>query len=308
MPRKPIDAARILKKFGLSSADLLGEGGESSVYALDAGRILRLPRARPFTLAGREHLKAFLEGIAGHLPFATPLIQEIGPDADYTIETRLQGRSMAQFLRTAGDDARDHAFRNYVTALEALRVIEYPDHPYGHLLSEEPVTGDTWRDFIHDSLAKFRTAHRLTIARDIGDPYKLFDKAADMIAHLPERPPRALVHGDYFPGNVLLGEGLTVSGVIDFGPFTVVGDPVLDLAVSYITLELIEECTADDARFVRELAIERHGPDILPALRFYRAYLAFSMADPANAKPPYPRLYGWSIAMLKLLSEDRLPA
>ena len=74
-----------------------------------------------------------------------------------------------------------------------------------------------------------------------------------------------------------------------------------------VTLEMIEECTADDARFVRQLIVERHGEDVAPALRFYRAYLAFSMADPDNAASPYPKLYGWSIAMLKLLAADRLP-
>jgi hypothetical protein len=31
------------------------------------------------------------------------------------------------------------------------------------------------------------------------------------------------------------------------------------------------------------------------------------MADPANAEAPYPKLYGWAIAMLKLLAADRLP-
>jgi aminoglycoside phosphotransferase (APT) family kinase protein len=106
---------------------------------------------------------------------------------------------------------------------------------------------------------------------------------------------------------VLLGPDLSVAAVIDFGPFTVVGDPVLDLAVSYLTLELIAECSADDARFVRQLVLEQHGEEIAPALRFYRAYLAFSMADPANTAPPYPGLYGWAVAMLKLLGEDRLP-
>ena len=30
---------------------------------------------------------------------------------------------------------------------------------------------------------------------------------------------------------------------------------------------------------------------IAPALRFYRAYFAFAMADPAIAAPPYPGLY-----------------
>lgn len=303
-----IETATILEEFGLTGANLLGEGGESVVYSLGEHHILRLPKSRRFDPGSRLRLKAFLAGIAGRLPFDTPRIEEIGPDEAYTIETRVPGRSMAEFLRTAGDDPRDHAFRNYVATIDAFRSIEYPSRPYGHMLAASPITADNWRTFAHDSLASFRTAHRVAIARDVGDPYRLFDKAADMIAQLPEHPPKALVHGDYFPGNVLLGDGLTVSGVIDFGPFTVVGDPVLDLAVAYLTLELIEPCTADDARFVRELIIERHGEEIVPALRFYRAYLAFSMADPANAAPPYPRLYDWSVAMLKLLQEDRLPA
>jgi aminoglycoside phosphotransferase (APT) family kinase protein len=147
----------------------------------------------------------------------------------------------------------------------------------------------------------------VAIAREIGDPYRLFDKAVDLMQALPDHPAKVLVHGDYFPGNVLIDDHLEVAGVIDFGAFTVCGDAQLDLAVAYQTLELIDECTADDARFVRDLIIERHGEETMPALRFYRAWLAFSMADPANTRAPYPRLYGWSAAMLKLLAEDRLP-
>jgi hypothetical protein len=83
---------------------------------------------------------------------------------------------------------------------------------------------------------------------------------------------------------------------------------MLDLAVACLTLEQIEECTTDEARYVRGLMVERHGEAILPAFTFYRAYLAFSMADPALAGPPYPRLFGWAIAMLKLLAAGRMPA
>ncbi len=100
------------------------------------------------------------------------------------------------------------------------------------------------------------------------------------------------MHGDYFPGNVLLDDKLNVSAVLDFGTFTTCGDPTLDLAVSYLTLELIEECTADDARFVRDLIIERHGEEIMPALRFYRAYLAFSMATRRTRRRPTPSFMG----------------
>lgn len=300
--------ARILEDFRLGPSDLLGEGGESLVYALGTDHILRLPKGRKSDAYGQARLKRFLELIAGRLPFATPVIEEIGPDETYTVETRLPGRPMDGFLRAAGDDARDKAFRNYVAAIDAFSTIEFPEAPYGQLLAPSPVTAADWRTYAYESLDRFRSANRMAIARDAGDPYTLFDQAADMIAALPRRPAKALVHGDYFPGNVLLGRDLSVLAVVDFGVFTVVGDPVLDLAVACLTLELIDQCTADDARFVRDLIIERHGEEIAPALRFYRAYLAFSMANPANVAPPYPRLYGWSIAMLKLLSENRLPA
>ena len=301
------DNARLLADFGLSPADLIGEGGESLVYALGEAHILRLPKRRPFDARSRIKLKGLLDEIRGRLPFATPTIEEVGAHGAYTIEVRLAGRSMAAFLPSAADDPRDHAFRNYVAAIETLRTVAFDDRPYGHLVAAEPVTADDWRTFAWESLVRFRSQNRVAIAQDVGDPYRLFDKAADMIDTLPLMPPKVLVHGDYFPGNVLLGPDLSVAAVIAFGPFTVAGDPVLDLAVAYLTLELITECSADDARFVRQLIVERHGEEIAPALRFYRAYLAFSMADPANNQPPYPRLYGWAIAMLRLLGEDRLP-
>ena len=297
--------ARVLAEFQLTPSAFLGEGGESLVYAIDDDHILRLRKDRTRDPVDRQRLQTFLAGLSGRLPFATPEIIEIG--AGYTIERRLHGRPFSEMLKTAGDDARDKAFRNYVAAIDAFRAVNLDPLPYGHVLAASPVTADNWRSFAAKNLGRFRANNRVTIAKEVGDPYKLFDKAANMILELPELPPKVLVHGDYFPGNVLLGPDLSIAAVLDFGSFTCAGDPILDLAVSYLTLELIEECTADDARFVRELVLERHGQEIAPVLRFYRAYLAFSMANPANAAPPYPRLYGWAIAMLKLLAEDRLP-
>jgi aminoglycoside phosphotransferase (APT) family kinase protein len=301
------ERARLLADFRLTQADLIGEGGESFVYALGPAHVLRLPKAGRFPAGSRAALQTFLAGIEGRLPFATPRIEEIGPDDLWTVEARLPGRPMAPFLKTAHDDGRDRALRAYAIAVDAIATIRLDELPYGHILSPSPDPAPDWRTFVRENLDRFRSRNRVTIAREVGDPYALFDKAADMIVTLPALPTHSLVHGDYFPGNVLIDTELGISAVLDFGPWTVCGDPLLDLAVSYLTLELVDECTAHDARFVRDLLVERHGEEILPAFRFYRAYLAFSMADPANAAPPYPKLYGWAVAMLKLLAADRLP-
>ena len=298
----------ILAKFSLSERDLIGEGGESRVYALGPDRVLRVPQSRHFARLGKARQKAFLARIAGRFPFATPEILEIGPGEAWTIEKRLPGRPMLALLRDLDGKRRAIALRSYAVAVGALGAVELPYLPYGHILAPDPVRASGWQTFAARSLAGFVARNRATIAGEIGDPDTLAAKAAAMIADLPDQPRKGLVHGDYFPGNILLDDDLAVAAVIDFGVYVVAGDRQLDFAAAYLTLEMNDECQPEDAQLVRAVLIERHGEALALAFRFYRAYLAFSMADPANAAPPYPRLYDWSLTQLRLLAEDRLPA
>ena len=303
----PAERTALLADFGIDEGALIGKGLESRVYALPDGRVLRLSRSGTTHFTDQRRLKAFLDGLAGHLPFATPEIIELGPKGLWRLERRLPGTSLIERLLRMSDDRRDEALRNYLGACETLAAVRFDHLPYGHVLAHFPVTTSDWHAFLRETLSLFVSRNRITIAHEVGDPYRLADLAADMIVDLPSHPPKSLVHGDYFPGNVLVGPGLEVTGLVDFGLYTVVGDPVLDIAVAYQTLELIAETSAEDAGFVRDLAIERHGDGIAPSLRFYRAWLAFSMADPANGKPPYPRMFRWAISMLRLLGDGRLP-
>ena len=301
------DKDALLARFGLSESDLIGAGGESRVYAMGPDRVLRI-RNRAGDTAYLKRLQRFLAGIAGTLPFATPSIATVAPDGAWTIEPRLPGQPMSALLRRIGGTDRRTAFANFVAGLDAIGTIALPDKPFGHLLAPSPVVSDNWRGFARATLSRFADANRDTVAREIGDPEALLARAGAMIADLPERPDRVLVHGDCFPGNVLLDDRLEVSAVIDFGVFTLAGDALLDGAVACLTLETMEECGAEDVAFVRGLIARRHGGRFEATMRFCRAWLALSMADPANAAPPYPRLYDWSLAQLRLLAADRLPA
>ncbi len=110
-------------------------------------------------------------------------------------------------------------------------------------------------------------------------------------------PEKLLVHGDYFPGNVLVGDDLRVSGVIDFGPLTVIGDPMLDLASAVIFLEVARPgYTPADTDFVRDRIAARTGPAIDDAITTYRAWYAIRFSpyrdDDAN-------LYNWCVTSLR---------
>ncbi|MCW2916398.1 MAG: aminoglycoside phosphotransferase family protein [Actinomycetia bacterium] len=41
-----------------------------------------------------------------------------------------------------------------------------------------------------------------------------------------------MIHGDLYPGNILMRDRAAVSGVIDFGTFTMIGDPLYDVAAA----------------------------------------------------------------------------
>jgi aminoglycoside phosphotransferase (APT) family kinase protein len=245
--------------------------------------------------------KEVLDAIDGKLPFGTPRVEAFGENGEYVIERRLAGRPMPEVVRGLATEERAVAFRNYVAAIEPLGAITFPDRPYGQLIAEPALTASDWHDYLRRSLDRFAARNAATIAAEFGDVAALVADAVRLLGGVDPYPPKALVHGDYFPGNVLLGEHLRVSAVIDFSTFTLVGDPLLDAACASAFLEMNEPFTAADSALVRSLAIERFGNRLADAEPFYRAYFAFFLASPEYAQPPYPKLYAWSLANLAVL-------
>jgi Ser/Thr protein kinase RdoA (MazF antagonist) len=204
-------------------------------------------------------------------------------------------------------ERRRTALANYVAGAEAIAVIEYPDRLYGQILAPAPIRAETWTGYLRRSLDRALLRNGAVIAAEIGDIEDLRAKALTLVEPLEPRPKKALVHGDYFPGNVLLDGALAVSGLVDFSVYTVVGDPTYDLITAPIFLEMIHEATPADVETVRGLVRARLGDAIRRAARCYRVHAAFVMADPAHAAEPYPEIYPWSLATLRQLAKGALP-
>jgi len=295
-----------LDRFNVNEQDILGFGWESVVFRLDGDRVLRVPRSGWFGGADPDRRRRFLADLNGKLPFATPAILEIGTKPAYTIEKLLPGKPMSENLMKLEGTARQTMWQNYMGAVESFARIELTGASYGNLLAADPITTATWPGYIARRMIRAGQANRATIERELGDFDDLLAKATALTEVLEPRPPPVLVHGDCFPGNVLMDDRQRVTAVLDFGHWTVAGDSGLELAGACLPVEMLNGCTPADSARLRYLIAERHSVGVASAMRCYRAYFALVMADPANAAGPYPRSYAWSLACLRDLARGKL--
>ncbi len=285
----PFDTARLR---------LLGEGAEARVYELDEHRVLRVSKGYGDRAPALERLHELYELATPSVRFALPRLLDVGTSGGrtYSIEQRIPGRSMSEVLPTLGEPHRTRLLASYLSAAEQLGSVAMDGRPYGELLTHQPVTAETWHDYLTASIDRAVADHGRALLADTGFDEHSRDRLVGQLADIPERPAKTLVHGDFFPANVMVTDDLDVSGVLDFSPMTLVGDPQVDLAGCLMWLEVLPEYQAADTVTLRRLISERHGREIEPALSFYRLFYSLYFA---GAHDEDPTLYEWCVRNLR---------
>jgi putative membrane protein len=298
--RDPVRRA-VLERYGVGPEDFLGRGGEANVFALDAERVLRLHRSSvpSASAAYVRRIGALYEQLdRSAVPFALPQVFEVHEeDVSWSIERRLPGQPLDELLRTLADDDRRRAIEGYVDGAAAFAGLGVPpgfEPGYGELFTVEGLRADRWGDLLGDRLELQLGMAAAVVGEHVPD----LDRAAErIIASAREEPAdgRALVHGDYFPGNVLLGDDLRISAVLDFGWLTVVGDPTHDVrsAVAFWAVRPWARSGDDDALLA---AAARHlGPDARDLIARTRRYEQLRFAFVAED----PHLHTWCLDGLR---------
>jgi len=289
---------RVPQRFRPDVVRRIGHGGEATVYELTGGRVIRIFHGGPH---GARTIAAFYRAIGkADVPFALPQIVEQGEDdgVSYSVDRLIPGRPLHELMRHLVAHDRARALASYTDAAFHIASLPVVRPEYGEFLrDDDSIRAPAWSEYL---LARMHRS--LEQSPWLDDDVPALDRlVAELTRRIQALTParKALVHGDYFPGNVLMSDDLTVAGVIDFGPLTVIGDPYLDLASAVMFLEVVSPgYTPADTDFVRNRLAAHVGGDVDELISTYRGWYAVRFS-------PYrdddPSLYAWCTASLNSL-------
>lgn len=292
----------ILAYYGLGEAERIGGGMEAEVYALGADAVLKL--YGPSTpLAVLERLQGFYAWLNGAgLPYAVPRIRQLEDSGSYrvTLEARLSGEPLADLLVGAAPQQLDRLFECYVDAALALGRVPMPSATTGYLLFDPDELGTRadcdWHQFLRRWLAHQLRQTRQNLARDV---VALDLKLGQLGEHLrePYRGAYRLVHGDFFPGNLLVAPDGRALGLLDFGRLTMYGDPLFDAATAWVFFDMYDELRANVRERLLPVFLDRLGAHFRG--RLFRYVLLYSLLT-ANLYAPdcSDGHYAWCVANL----------
>ena len=267
---------------------------EATVYARDDATVLKVYRQPP-ALPNLHVLQQFYDLLDGEdVPFALPRIFAVEDhgDAIATVERRFTGVPMTE--RISASNAASF-YERYLDAAFAVGRVRLRA-PLGRLKLFDPggiSTSDDWHTFLRRFVDQAAARSAPFLRRDVGD----WDgKRGALNARLaaPYDGPMALIHGDVFPGNILM-DGDQITALLDFGIFTMWGDPLWDIATACAFFDMYgARSTRDD---LLAWATQRLGAHVRPRFALYILLYSLVAAD-AYDPTCEDGHYRWCIANL----------
>ncbi|NSW54277.1 MAG: aminoglycoside phosphotransferase family protein [Anaerolineae bacterium] len=298
----------ILRKYGIPPAARIAGGMEAEVYAFNAEAVFKLYRGAE-RLPELGALMDFYQALAGDaLPYRLPRIRTLAAEGDFcvTLEDRLPGEVLAAHLPGLADGAMAAVMEGYLDAVLALACLPLPDGMRRHWLLDTDgfsafANGD-WHTFLRAFLQRRLHASAACLRRDVTG----WDEKLDRMERLLSQPYSGelrVVHGDFFPGNLLVevrlpkslpptsrlpkspktSEVLEICALLDFGLFTMLGDPLFDLATAWVFFDMYDDLKIDARARLLERILARLGEGVRG--RMYRYVLIYSLLSADTYAP-----------------------
>jgi hypothetical protein len=233
------DRHKALAAFELAGAKPLAVGTEAEVYERNNNTLLKL-YAGDSRLNHLKTLKEFYENLdSGGTNLSLPRIHEILQYGNLiaSIESRIEGAPMEALLDNLNETELEEAENLYLDAVFRLKNIRFNTIPKSYLLFDQAGISDTSKQGFESFYAGFLEQKIQRVGRFFESTYPKFSKHAPVLVTVLRNAKAcklSVVHGDIFPGNLLVDKELThINGVIDFGSFTLFGNYLLDIAGAF---------------------------------------------------------------------------
>jgi Ser/Thr protein kinase RdoA (MazF antagonist) len=270
----------ILQKLGLSPKELIQKGVEAEVYAMGTDSVLKLYPGTT-NLAHLTTLKNFYASLdRSAISYSLPYIQTVAAEGDIciSIERRLPGTPMSEVLPMLTKKQMDGMMQAYLAAaLELTNVSIPPDFDRYKLYDVEGISRRTkgdWHQFLARYLAQKLVQVTIYLNNDLVDFAAKVKRLYSMLAQ-PYAGSYQLVHGDFFPGNILIDKMRHVTALLDFGLFTMYGDPFFDIATGWVFFDMFDDLKANIRERYLSMILESQGWQVRGKL--YRYVLLYSV-------------------------------
>ena len=282
---QPDAREEVLRRHGLDAGSLLGVGTEAEVYALDDDTVIKL-----YSDPSREdHLRVLQEFYASldtrQLPFALPKIGGIDVMSGVLVvrEQRIDGLPMDRAIATRGPSRQFEFVPTYLDTVLSLGEVQVRADIGRYLLfdsdNSSSVQKSDWYEFVYRLTLDKTTRRRELLCGDIPELGDKLDHLATLSRSGVYDSSLQLVHGDFLPANILVSNSGEVKGVVDFGGFTMFGDPVYDVALACIFYDMYGPNAKEARAFLFDRAVERLGSQSRGLMFRYAASYALASCD-----------------------------
>jgi fructosamine-3-kinase len=264
----------ILDKFNVSKSDFLGLGMEARVYAYDNNKVLKLyndmsDSNKQIILKG-FYSKIDSSSLSYELPYIYDTYEENG--ILVTIEKRIEGSNMQSMLSEMNYNEQNKTMETYLNANIELKSVKVNSNLEGFTLFNDNQISllkiNSWFDLLKEIIFSKQKELKSYFERDIVHYDAKVNQLVEILSFGYEGE-YSLIHGDFYPGNLIINKSGKVTGLIDFGLMTMYGDNLFDIAIGWVCFDMYDELNANLYERYLNIIILTLGEDVRKRLYFY---------------------------------------
>ena len=274
----------ILDKYNVTKSDFLGSGMEAEVYAYDNTKVLKLYNDMSDTNK-QNILKNFYSNLnSNSLNYELPYIYDTFVENDIlvSIEKRIDGSNLQSVFSEMNYNEQNKLMESYLNANIELKSVKIKYNLEGFSLFNDNQVSllkmNSWFDLLKEIIFSKQKELEPYFKKDVVNYSVKVNQLVENLS-LDYEGEYSLIHGDFYPGNLMVNKSGMVTGLIDFGLMTMYGDNLFDIAIGWVCFDMYNELNANISERYLNIIISTLGEDVRKRLYFYVLIYSYISAN-----------------------------